>query len=145
MRLTNYTDYTLRVLIYLALQPERRATIAEISAAYGISSNHLMKIVHHLGRDGVIDTVRGKTGGLKLGHPPETIGLGAVVRACEGTSPFVECLGEGAAECRIAPNCRLAGILAEAAGAMYATLDRYTLADLVKRPEGLRQILKLKS
>ncbi len=136
MRLTTFTDYTLRVLMYLALQPERRVTIPEIASAYGISENHLTKVVHHLGRSGMIETLRGKSGGLRLAQTLEAIRLGTVVRASEGEAAFV-----ASEACCIAPVCRLADILEEALGALYASLDRYTLADLVASPRKLQRLL----
>lgn len=141
MRLTTFSDYTLRVLMYLALRPERRVTIHEIASAYGISENHLTKVVHHLGRTGIIETLRGKSGGLRLTQALETIRLGAVVRTSEGEAAFVECMSETSHMCCIAPACRLAGILEEALDALYATLDCYTLADLVTRPRKLQRLL----
>lgn len=143
MRLTTFTDYSLRVLMYLALQPERRATIPEIAAAYGISEHHLTKVAHQLGRSGTIETLRGKSGGLRLALAPETIRLGTVIRASEGEAPIVECMGETPGTCCIAPGCRLAGILEEAFGALYATLDRYTLADLVLGHRKLQHLLRV--
>ena len=92
MKLTTFSDYTLRVLMFLALNRDRLATIPEIAAAYGISENHLMKVVHQLGRSGVIESVRGKGGGLRLAREPEDIRLGQVVRVSEGRAPIVECL-----------------------------------------------------
>lgn len=141
MRLTTFTDYTLRVLMYLALQPGRKVTIPEIASAYGISENHLTKVVHHLGRSGMIETLRGKSGGLRLAQTLETIRLGAVIRASEGEAAFVACMGETPEACCIAPACRLADILEESLGALYASLDRYTLADLVARPRKLQRLL----
>ena len=141
MRLTTFTDYTLRVLMYLALQPERRVTVPEIASAYGISENHLTKVVHHLGRSGMIETLRGKSGGLRLAQTLEAIRLGTVVRASEGEAAFVACMGGTSEACCIAPVCRLADILEEALGALYASLDRYTLADLVASPRKLQRLL----
>lgn len=141
MKLTTFSDYTLRVLMFLALSRERLATIPEIAAAYDISENHLMKVVHQLARAGVIESVRGKGGGVRLARAPEEIRLGAIVRASEGNAPIVECLGDGAATCRIAPACRLTAVLSRAFEALYASLDEYTLADLVHSPRGLKALL----
>ena len=141
MKLTAFSDYTLRVLMFLALRDERLATIPEIAAAYGISENHLMKVVHQLARSGVIESVRGKGGGIRLAQAPQAIRIGAIVRASEGAGPIVECLSEQPDSCRIAPVCRLSGILVRAFEALYATLDEYTLADLVQQPQGLQAIL----
>lgn len=141
MKLTTFSDYTLRVLMFLALSRERLATIPEIAAAYDISENHLMKVVHRLGRSGVIESVRGKGGGVRLAHAPKDIRLGAIVRASEGSAPIVECLSGEAATCRIAPVCRLTAVLSRAFEALYATLDEYTLADLVQKPRALEAIL----
>ncbi|HNL13817.1 MAG TPA: Rrf2 family transcriptional regulator [Accumulibacter sp.] len=141
MKLTTFSDYTLRVLMFLALNRERLATIPEIAAVYGISENHLMKVVHQLARSGVIESVRGKGGGVRLAREPEAIWLGQIVRASEGRVPIVECLSDDAGACRIAPACRLAAILVHAFDALYATLDEYTLADLVRAPRGLKALL----
>lgn len=141
MRLTTFSDYTLRVLMYLALEPGRLATIPEIAAAYGISENHLMKVVHQLARTGVVESLRGKGGGIRLARAPEEIRLGAVVRGSEGAAPIVECLGDDPQACRIAASCRLKGVLVGAFDALYAELDRHTLAELVARPRAMRQVL----
>jgi Rrf2 family transcriptional regulator, nitric oxide-sensitive transcriptional repressor len=130
MRLTTYTDYTLRTLIYLALEPERLARIAEIAKAYGISENHLMKVVHQLGVAGYVETIRGKNGGLRLAVRPEAINLGAVVRRVEPDLDLVPCFNPSG-NCRIRPVCALKGVLGDALGAFFAVLDRYTLADLM--------------
>ena len=141
MHLTVFSDYTLRVLMYLALDRTRLATIPEIADAYGISENHLMKVVHRLAQAGLVESVRGKGGGVRLALAPEEIRLGGIVRASEGSAPIVECLSDVAATCRIAPACRLAAVLSRAFEALYATLDEYTLADLVQSPRGLKVLL----
>src|SRR5829696_8579381 len=109
MRLTTFTDYSLRALIYLAAQPGSRATIAQIATAYQVSENTLVKVVHNLGRQGWLRNVRGKGGGLELALPPDSISVGQVVRQTEGQA-VVEWMGETASDCCIAPGCRLRGI-----------------------------------
>lgn len=141
MRLTVFSDYTLRVLMYLALDRSRLATIPEVASAYGISENHLMKVVHQLARAGVIESVRGKGGGIRLALAPEDIRLGRIVRASEGDAPIVECLSGDPQACRINASCRLKGILADSFDALYDALDQHTLADLVERPRALKQAL----
>ncbi len=131
MKLTSFTDYSLRVLIYLAAEPERRATIAEVTQAFGVSENHLTKVVHFLGKQGWLANVRGKGGGMGLARPAQEVVIGAVVRATEGAALPAECFGEQPDNCCIARICRLRGVLGEATDAFYAVLDRYTLADLV--------------
>lgn len=140
MRLTAFSDYTLRALIFLALNPERLVTIQEIAAGYGVSENHLMKVVHHLSKAGLITTVRGKGGGMRLARPADGIRLGQVVRGTEGDAPIVECFGEDN-HCRITRACALAGILSGAFENLYAYLDRYTLADLAAKPAPLMKQL----
>jgi Rrf2 family nitric oxide-sensitive transcriptional repressor len=140
MRLTTFSDYSLRVLIYLATDPDRRATIAEIAQAFEISENHLMKVVHFLGKEGWLRNVRGKGGGMELAHPPGEIRLGAVVRACETQLP-AECFDRANNRCVITPVCKLKHVLAEASAAMYATLDKYTLADIADNRRALARIL----
>jgi len=141
MKLTGFTDYSLRVLIYLAAQPKRRATIAEISRSFGVSENHLVKVVHFLGKKGWLANVRGKGGGLELAMPPELVEIGKVVRATEGVSVVAECFSKSEHNCVIAGNCRLQGVLAEAIAAFDAVLDQYTLADLVENRQALARIL----
>jgi Rrf2 family nitric oxide-sensitive transcriptional repressor len=142
MRLTTYTDYTLRTLVYLALRPERLVTIAEIADAYGISYNHLMKVVHQLGVAGYIQTVRGKKGGLRLAKAPAAINLGEVVRRMEPDLDLVSCFQESDV-CTIQPACVLKGALAEALAAFLAVLDGYTLADLAAPRRKLADLLKV--
>ena len=131
MKLTTFTDYSLRVLIYVAADPLRRPTIAEIATAFQISENHLTKVVHFLGRSGWLVTTRGKGGGLGLAMPPEAIGVGQVVRSTEGPDLPAECFGEDGGRCAIVPACRLRDVLGEAVAAFHGVLDRYSLADLV--------------
>jgi Rrf2 family nitric oxide-sensitive transcriptional repressor len=139
MKLTAFTDYSLRVLIYLAARPERRATIAEIADSFAVSEHHLTKVVHFLGKHGWLANVRGKGGGLSLARPPDSINVGDVVRHTEANA-IVECFEEGGGECRIASLCRLRGVLDEAVAAFYAVLDRYTLADLARNRAALSAI-----
>ncbi len=131
MRLTRYTDYSLRVLIYLGLQPGRLSSIREIADAYGISESHLMKVIQALGQSGYVATLRGRGGGLKLAKSPHEINVGDVVRNTEDDVALVECFAEDGA-CRIAGPCRLRHLLKEALEAFFAVLDRYTLADLLQ-------------
>jgi Rrf2 family nitric oxide-sensitive transcriptional repressor len=128
MHLTRFTDYGLRTLIYLALAPEELASIAKISAAYGISESHMTKVVYALGQTGLIETLRGRNGGIRLAKPAAEIGLGAVVRAMEPDLALVEC--QAGKDCTIGGICRLQRIADEAGAALMAVLDRYTLADV---------------
>lgn len=130
MRLTAYTDYTLRTLTYLALDPERHATIAQIAGAYRISEAHLTKVAHQLGVAGEIETVRGRNGGLRLKKPAEKINLGAVVRRTEPDLALVPCF-DAASACVIGEACVLQHALRAALAAFLAVLDQTTLADLV--------------
>ncbi|MBS1228363.1 MAG: transcriptional regulator, BadM/Rrf2 family [Proteobacteria bacterium] len=134
MRLSSFSDYSLRVLMYLGVQSDRLATISEIAAAHEISENHLMKVVHQLGRGGYLETVRGKGGGMRLARAPKEIVLGEVIRQTEGDIAMVECFS-GNSSCRILSACRLRGILGEALNAMFLVLDGYTLADLLEKPQ----------
>lgn len=139
MRLTRYTDYSLRVLIFLALQKgERLVTIAEIAEHFDISRNHLIKIVHRLGQLGYAGTVRGKGGGIRLGAPPASIGIGRVIRSVEANLNVVECERP---RCPLLPMCRLKGLLGEARDAFLEVLDRYTLQDLIEQPREMREVL----
>ncbi len=142
MRLNLQTDYALRLLMHLAVNEDRLCTIAETAERYDISKNHLMKVAHLLGREGFIETVRGRTGGLRLARPPAAINVGDVVRRMEADFAIVECFPGGAGECLITPSCRLKSVLNEALNAFLAVLDGYTLGDLVRRNGRLRQLLE---
>lgn len=130
MHLTRYTDYSLRVLIYIALKDEQISTVGEIATSYGISRNHLMKVVQALNNNGYLIAVRGKNGGLRLNGPPEKINVGALVRETEQALTLVDCFSGGAG-CVITPACHLKNIFAEALEGFFRTLDQYTLADLL--------------
>lgn len=136
MRLTHYTDYALRVLMYLGAHADRRCSIAEVAGAYGISHNHLMKVVTVLARDGYVDALRGRTGGLRLGRPPADISIGAVVRRTEDCFDLADC-----PSCAITPACRLKGVLAEGVAAMLHVFDDYTLADLLRPRREISRLL----
>ena len=141
MRLTSFTDYSLRVLMYLATHPEQKATIAEIAAAFAISESHLTKVVHHLGRSGLLTNERGRGGGVALARPAATIKLGAVIAAAEGQGPLVECFNPRTNHCVITAACGLRSVLAQALAGFYAALDRYTLADITRNRGKLRSTL----
>jgi Rrf2 family transcriptional regulator, nitric oxide-sensitive transcriptional repressor len=143
MKLTGFTDYSLRVLIYLAAEPTRRATIAEVATAFAVSENHLTKVVHFLGKQGWLANVRGKGGGMGLAMPAQHIVVGRVVRATEGAAVPAECFEEHPSPCTIVRVCRLRGVLKEAVDGFYAVLDRYTLADLVQERSALTKVLHI--
>lgn len=139
MRLTLMSDYALRVLMYLGAQSDRLSTISEIAQSYGISENHLMKVVNRLGQFGFVETISGRGGGLRLGKPASSIGLGAVLRTAEEDFDIVECFGTENA-CRITSACRLKLVLRRALKAYFAELDAWTLEDLVSNRKALRAI-----
>lgn len=142
MKLTTFTDYTLRTLIYLALVSDRLVTISELSTHYDIPESHLNKVVHQLGVAGDIETVRGKGGGLQLARSPEVIHVGEIVRRCEPDLALVPCLGEQGC-CTIEPNCVLQRAVQEALVVFFKELNRYTLADLVVPRRKLTVLLGL--
>lgn len=146
MRLTDYTDYSLRVMLYLAVRGEGLATIQEISDAYGISKNHLMKVVQRLGELVWVDTVRGRNGGLRLFPHSTRLTVGEVVRATENDFALVGCFAEGetARACAIEPQCRLKGVLAAARAAFFAELDRHTLGEIAQPAPQLAVLLGIK-
>ena len=145
MRLTVYTDYALRVLIYIAVKPNGSATIAEIAVAFGISRAHLMKVAHRLGIDGFIGTVRGRGGGLRLAYPAQDIGVGDVIRATEPDLALAPCFDPINADCAILPTCVLRRALHEARSRFFDVLDGYTIADLARPGSSLRRSLGLPS
>ena len=143
MRLNTFTDYCLRALMYAGAKGEGLATIDEIAAAYGISRNHLMKVVLRLGQLGYLETVRGKGGGMRLAKPAEAINLGRLVRETEQDLAVVVCLQSRERVCAIQPACVLKGVLSDAVEAFLSILDGYTLADLIAPRRRLAALLAL--
>lgn len=141
MRLTFYSDYSLRLLMYAALKPDALITIQEVAGAYGISKNHLTKVAFDLGRAGFVETVRGRGGGIRLAKKPEAIGLGDVLRVTERQSALVECFNPKTNTCVISAPCRLKGVLNRALKTYFSVLDEYTLADLTDKNSALTRIL----
>jgi Rrf2 family transcriptional regulator, nitric oxide-sensitive transcriptional repressor len=141
MRLTRFTDYSLRVLMYVAARPDRYVTIGEIAKAFVISESHLTKVVHHLGKNRLLTNVRGRGGGVALACSAASINLGTVVRAAEAEGALVECFDPKTNHCVITPVCGLRDVLAQALEAFYAALDRYTLADITRNRTRLRSML----
>ncbi len=141
MRLTDYTDYALRTLIYVAVHPDELVTIQRIADAFDIPKNHLIKIVQQLGQDGFLLTVRGRAGGITLGRPAVEINLGDVVRATEPDFRMVECFHGEDNHCVITRVCGLRGVLHAALRAYFEVLDGYTLQDLVDKPNAVNRAL----
>lgn len=133
MRLTAYTDYTLRTLMYLGLNRDRLVTIQDIADLHGISKNHLMKVVHQLGLSGMVETIRGRNGGLKLNKEPTAINIGEVVRNTETDFFMAECFNRDSNACVYAPSCILKGVLSSATAAYLKVLDGVTLDDLITK------------
>ena len=141
MRLTTFTDYSLRVLMFVATAPEERATIAEVAKAFSISENHLMKVAHFLGREGFLVNTRGRGGGMRLARAPRDLSIGRLVRVTEGAAAPAECFQASAAGCAIAPACRLTRVLSRALDAFYAVLDGTTLQDVIANGDALSAML----
>lgn len=139
MQITRYTDYSLRVLIYLAIHPDQLCTIQNIADSYGISKNHLMKIVQELNLKGYVTAVRGKNGGVTLNKMPNEINVGTLVRIMEHDSKLLECFSENN-HCVISPSCRLKGAFVQALESFYGCLDAYHLSDFLN--EDINQSLQ---
>jgi len=133
MQLKRYTDYSLRVLIYLGIEPERVVSITEIAQAYAISRNHLLKVVAGLAEQGLIEAYRGKAGGWRLAREAHQINIGKVVAYMEDQGAVVDCHDP---ECPILPACNLNRALQAAQTAFFQTLNQYTLADLLDKKQG---------
>jgi Rrf2 family transcriptional regulator, nitric oxide-sensitive transcriptional repressor len=140
MRLSLQTDYALRTLMFLAAK-DGHHSIAEISRAYGISKNHLMKVAQRLAAEGFVDSVRGRNGGLKLARPANALNIGLIVRTMEDTGTFVECFDAATNNCIVTPVCGLRHTLAGALEAFAQHLDRYTVADLIPEVESFERQL----
>jgi len=144
MRLTAFTDYSLRMLMFVGATPDGRATIAQVAQAFGISEHHLVKVAHFLGRNGILANTRGRNGGLRLARPANEINLGRLVRLTEGRDLPAECFDPRTSTCRLAGGCRLKNLLQDAVEEFYAALERYTVADL-QAPRGLARLVRLSS
>lgn len=132
MKLTSFTDYSLRLLMYVAVKDDRLVSIREVSEVFEISRNHLMKIVHELGKGGYLNTVRGKNGGFQLGMAAKDINLGKLIRYTEEELSVVECFDENNPNCKIISHCMLAGVLHMALNSFFEVLDGHNLADLTE-------------
>ena len=141
MRMTLHTDYALRMLIYIATRRDGTCTVNDVAEAYSLSRNHLLKVAQTLRDLDLVETTRGRTGGIRLARPPEAIAIGALVRATEEEFSLAECMQAGGRACAISPACRLKGMLHEALGAFLAVLDKYTLADIVRNRATLGPLL----
>lgn len=144
MRLTDYTDYALRLMLYVAAHEGEQVTIREVAERYGISRTHLMKIAQLLSASGLLAATRGRNGGLSLGRPAQQISLGEVVRLTENDFSMAECFRNGN-QCVITPNCRLKGVLGRALAAFMVVLDTTSLADVALSSSDLDGYLKVLS
>ena len=131
MNVTRFTDYALRVLIYLGVSDKELVTIKDVAEKYDISKNHLMKVVQELSAQGYIEAIRGKHGGIRLNHSANDINIGELVRKFEQDSNLVECFGNNN-QCVITPACQLKGIFSQALNQFFVYLEQYTLADLIE-------------
>ncbi len=144
MQLTAFTDYALRTLMGLGAAAPEKLTVGQLSAAYGISVHHLLKVVNELAALGYVETIRGRhAGGARLARSPEQIRIGEVVRQMEPELGVVPCLRSGEAPCVIAPACRLKRVLADATSRFLTELDGHTLADLLEPRRKLQVLLQL--
>lgn len=145
MRLTLHTDYALRLLMLLALEPEDVHTAEDVARRYDVSRNHLNKVVQTLSQAGFIESLRGRGGGVRLARKPDDINLGRVVRATEDNFHIVECFCRETNTCIVAPACGLRDPLEEAVRAFMSVLDRYSLADLMRNPAAAKRMKRLLS
>jgi Rrf2 family nitric oxide-sensitive transcriptional repressor len=143
MRLTQFSDYSLRMLLYLGVNGERLVSVAEVARAYGISYNHLVKVAGMLGDLGLVEATRGRGGGLRLAVEPSTVRVGWLVRRTEPDMHLVECFDAATDTCPITPACMLKSVLHEARTSFLATLDRYTLADFLESDERRGKLVQL--
>lgn len=142
MQLTTFSDYALRVLIYLAMRPGEQPTIGEIAEAYGVSKNHLMKVVNRLSQESYIKATRGGKGGICLNQAADEVNIGEVLRKTEANVNLAECFGPDN-RCVITPTCRLQRVLAEALNAFFSVLDDYWLSDMVSDPVATKKLLDI--
>lgn len=145
MKLTLFSDYSLRILMFAALRDTEQFSVDEVAGIYDLSRHHVAKVVNFLAQHRYLSAQRGRGGGSCLGQKPETIRIGKLVRLTENDSPIVECFDEARNACPLTSACLLKHALGEASSAFYDTLDNYTLADLVRKPNALRQALQMTS
>lgn len=145
MRLTNFSDYSIRVLIYVTIHQNKLVNIKEIAEAYGISKNHLMKITYELGKLGYIETIRGRNGGIRLAMKPSEINIGQLLRKTEEDFNIVECFSNDHNSCPITPVCALKGAFNQALNAFLQVLDHYTIDDLTQNRSSLKDFLENKN
>lgn len=143
MQLTQFTDYSLRALIYISLRKES-CTIKDITKAYNISTHHMVKIIHNMAKLGLIKTIRGKNGGIVMAETPESINLGQLIARLEPHFDLVPCFNKTKANCCIAPVCKLKGVLHEAQAGFMGVLERYTLADVLQNKNDLSVLLNIR-
>ncbi|MFI5306135.1 MAG: Rrf2 family transcriptional regulator [Polyangiales bacterium] len=141
MQLTLFSDYSLRLLMYLGLKPGQVVPIVEVSDAFGVSRHYMLKVMNELVGLGYIEAVRGRNGGVQLLKRPSDIRLGKLLRQTEPSGGVLECLEDRDADCPIVPACRLRKVLAEAQGEFYRVIDGYTLSDLIAQPQPLTKLL----
>ncbi|WP_050615228.1 RrF2 family transcriptional regulator [Bacillus testis] len=142
MKLTSFSDYSIRVLVYLSINNHKLVQIQEMADAYGISKNHLTKIIYQLGKMGYIETIRGRNGGNRLAKAPAEINIGELVRRTEEDFYIVECFSNNHNSCPIAPVCSLRGIFNQALNSFFSVLDAYTLADITSNSMELQTYLR---
>jgi Rrf2 family iron-responsive transcriptional regulator len=141
MRLTRQTNYAIRILMYCAANNGRLSRIPEIASAYGVSELFLFKILQPLVENGLVETVRGRNGGVRLGRPAEKITLFDVVRVTEENFAMAECFENDTTDCPLVDSCSLNAALREALGAFFEVLQRHTIAELVKAKANVRSLL----
>lgn len=141
MKLTHYSDLGMRLLMYLALNKDKVVTIQEVSDRFAISKNHLVKISYQLTKSGLIESLRGRNGGVRLARAPEEIDVEEALRATEDNFDLVECFGPDKHRCVISEVCKLSGVLDKASAAFFSVLRQFTLADLVKDGQEIENAL----
>lgn len=141
MRLTQHTDYALRMLIYLAIHRDGIVRVSDVAESYALSRNHLLKVANRLARLGIVTATRGRSGGIALALDPSKINIGTVVRNLEDDFALVDCLSLDGGHCVIAPACRLKGLVSKAIDAFLSVLDGYTLADIASNRDALAALL----
>jgi Rrf2 family nitric oxide-sensitive transcriptional repressor len=142
MQLTYFSDYALRLVLYLAAHPDRVVSVQEVSRAYAVSAHHMVKVARLLIGRGIVSAVRGRRGGLRLNVPPHQLTVGALVRLTEPHFHVVECFDREANTCPIAPACGMKGVIERARGAFLDVLDEHTIAEFLPRAPTLLKLWK---